>query len=130
MWWDDDAVGYVDQRALPGEIVRARAATVDAVVAAIATLSVRGAPCIGVFGAYGIALARRLHPDDGAFAAAAQRIRAARPTAVNLAWAVDRVLAAEPDAYLAAATAIHERTRASDAALARAGAVLMPARGP
>jgi methylthioribose-1-phosphate isomerase len=129
VWWDGDAVGYVDQRALPGEIVRTRAATVDAVVDAIATLSVRGAPCIGVFGAYGVALARRLHPDDDAFEAAAQRIRAARPTAVNLAWAVDRVLATDPGDYLAAALAIHEQTRASDAMLARAGAALMPTSG-
>ena len=93
VWWEGDGIGYIDQRKLPGETVRARASGVDEVVAAIATLAVRGAPCIGIFGAYGVALARQLSESDADFAAAAQRIRAARPTAVNLAWAVDRVLA-------------------------------------
>jgi methylthioribose-1-phosphate isomerase len=126
VWWEGSAVGYIDQRRLPGELVRARAASVDEIVAAIATLAVRGAPCIGVFGAYGVALARELHPDDGAFAAAAARIRAARPTAVNLAWAVDRVLAAQPREYLSEARGIHDEQRAVDRAIAENGAALLP----
>jgi methylthioribose-1-phosphate isomerase len=127
VWWDGDAVGYVDQRLLPQALVRERAAGIDGVVEAIATLAVRGAPCIGAFGAYGVALAHVLFPDDpAAFAAAAARIREARPTAVNLAWAVDRVLAAEGGAYLDEALAIHAEQRAVDRALCEFGAALMP----
>jgi methylthioribose-1-phosphate isomerase len=130
VWWDDGdggAVGYIDQRALPRELLRPRAASVADVVEAIATLAVRGAPAIGVFAAYGIALARTLSADDAAFAAAAARIRVARPTAVNLAWAVDRMLAA--GATLAEARAIHAEQRAVDRAIGRHGAEVMPARG-
>ncbi|HEY1653875.1 MAG TPA: S-methyl-5-thioribose-1-phosphate isomerase [Candidatus Tumulicola sp.] len=93
--WDGDAVVYLDQRLLPHEMRYERACTVDEIVDAIATLAVRGAPCIGVFAGFGIALLRRTIGDDAEFAGAAQRVRAARPTAVNLAWAVDRVLVAE-----------------------------------
>jgi methylthioribose-1-phosphate isomerase len=128
VWWDGDAVGYIDQRRLPHELVRERAEDVARVVDAIATLAVRGAPCIGVFAAYGVALARALYRDDALFAAAAAQIRAARPTAVNLAWAVDRVLASD-EAPLAEATAIHDEQRAVDRAMGEHGAALMPDAG-
>ena len=132
VWWSPaDAgpgVGYVDQRAIPRELLRARATTIDAVVATIATLAVRGAPAIGIFGAYGVALARELHAGDAAYRAAAARIRAARPTAVNLAWAVDRVLASDLPP-LDEARAIHEDQRAVDRAIGEHGAALMPDRG-
>ena len=135
VWWipaadgRPAAVGYVDQRAIPREIRRERAERVEEVVAAIATLAVRGAPAIGIFGAYGVALARELHAgDDAAFAAAAARIRVARPTAVNLAWAVDRVLAAS-GSPLDEARAIHDEQRAVDRAIGRHGAPLLPDTG-
>ncbi len=128
IWWDGDAIGYVDQRALPHDLVRLRAQTVDDVVEAIATLAVRGAPCIGIFGAYGVALARALHANDDEFAGAVRRIRAARPTAVNLAWAVDRVMAA-PSSHLEEARAMHAEQRAVDLAIAERGAALLPERG-
>jgi methylthioribose-1-phosphate isomerase len=127
--WEGDAIVYVDQRRLPLALVRVRATAVDDVVEAIATLAVRGAPCIGVFGAYGVALARRLHPSDDAFRAAVSRIRAARPTAVNLAWAVDRALAAAAGDHLSEARAIHEEQRAVDRAIGERGAALLPERG-
>ncbi len=134
VWWEAQdgrpaAVGYVDQRRLPHESVHARAETVDEIVATIAGLGVRGAPAIGIFGAYGVALARSLHAEADAFASAADRIRAARPTAVNLAWAVDRVLAAGPEGLLAEALAIHAEQRAVDRAIGEHGAELMPAAG-
>lgn len=135
VWWSDGTVdertgiGYVDQRALPHELRREYATTVDGVVEAIATLAVRGAPAIGVFGAYGIALAHRIHGSGEAFDAAAQRIRSARPTAVNLAWAVDRVLSAEPPEYLVLAKRIHDEQRAVDRAIGTHGAAVMPAEG-
>jgi methylthioribose-1-phosphate isomerase len=135
VWWapagDDGGrpgVGFVDQRAIPRELLRERAVTIDEVVNTIATLAVRGAPAIGIFGAYGVALARELHAEEHAYRAAAARIRAARPTAVNLAWAVDRVLASDR-APLDEARAIHAEQRAVDRAIGEHGAPLMPDRG-
>lgn len=128
MWYDGDAVGYLDQRALPQTVVRERARSVDDVVEAIRSLAVRGAPAIGIFGAYGVALAAQLHA-DGAFDAAVQRIRAARPTAVNLAYAVDRVLARTDGDYLAEANAIHAEQRDVDARIGHFGAELLPRKG-
>ena len=66
--------------------------------------------------------------DDAAFASAAARIRAARPTAVNLAWAVDRVLGAAQSEHLSEARAIHAEQRAVDRAIAEFGAALLPNR--
>ena len=128
VWFDGEAVGYVDQRELPRRVARERATSVDDVVMAIQTLAVRGAPAIGIFGAYGVALAARLHEGD-AFRAAALRIRAARPTAVNLAWAVDRVLARTDGAYLDEAQAIHAEQRDIDARIAAHGIPLFPQAG-
>ena len=122
--WEGNAVGYVDQRMLPHEVRRERATTVEQIEEAIQTLAVRGAPCIGIFGAYGVALFRALIADDGAFHAAAKRVRDARPTAVNLAWAVDRVLGSAD--FLAEAQAIHREQIAMDAAIADAGLDLIP----
>lgn len=122
--WDGNAVRYLDQRRLPHEERYERAQTVEEIEAAIRSLAVRGAPCIGVFGAYGVALLRQRISDDARFREEAQRIRSARPTAVNLAWAVDRVLAAG-DA-LTEARAIHEEQIAIDAAIAENGLELVP----
>jgi methylthioribose-1-phosphate isomerase len=128
VWYDGDAVGYLDQRALPQRIARERASSVDEVVDAIRTLAVRGAPAIGIFGAYSIALAAQLH-SGAAFDAAAQRIREARPTAVNLGYAVDRVLARADRDYLAEANAIHAEQRDVDARIGRFGAEVLPRKG-
>ncbi len=119
-----DAVEYIDQRMLPHETLLRRASTVDQMEDAIKTLAVRGAPCIGVFGAYGVALLRNTIPDDNAFEAAATRIRNARPTAVNLAWAVDRVLSA-PD-MVGEAESIHREQRDIDARIGQAAIELFP----
>ena len=122
--WDGDAVRYIDQRLLPHEARYERARTVDDIVGAIKSLAVRGAPCIGVFGAYGVALLRGTIENEAAFAEAAERVRGARPTAVNLAWAVDRVLAA--DDPLREAKTIHDEQIAVDAAIAQNGLELIP----
>ncbi len=130
VWDDGDAVGFLDQRALPRAVSRERATTVDAVVDAIRTLAVRGAPAIGIFGAYGVALAARIHSGDrDGYRAAAAKIRAARPTAVNLAWAVDRVLAAAPGEELAEASRIHDEQRDVDRLIGEASVGLFPASG-
>jgi methylthioribose-1-phosphate isomerase len=122
--FDGEALTYIDQRLIPHEVARKRAHTVDEIEAAIKTLAVRGAPAIGVFGAYGVALLRRTIERDDEFRAAAQRVRDARPTAVNLAWAVDRVLAAAD--MMAEASAIHREQFAIDRAIADAGLDLIP----
>jgi methylthioribose-1-phosphate isomerase len=130
VWDDGDAVGFLDQRALPRDVVRKRASTVADVVDAIRTLAVRGAPAIGIFGAYGVALASRLHAGDrAAYERAAAEIRAARPTAVNLAWAVDRVLAAAPGTELDEARRIHDEQRDVDRRIAEASIGLFPVSG-
>lgn len=116
--WAQDAVEFIDQRLLPDEVRTCRARSVDELVAAIATLAVRGAPAIGIFGAYGVALLRATITDDAAFHAAAARVREARPTAVNLAWAVDRVLAASDP--LAEAQAVHREQKEIDGRIAAA----------
>ena len=122
--FDGAALTYVDQRRLPHAVERKRAATVDEIEEAIKTLAVRGAPAIGVFGAYGVAMLRDAIENDEEFHRAAQRIRDARPTAVNLAWAVDRVLAA--DDMRAEARTIHREQIAIDIAIADAGLDLIP----
>ena len=124
--FDGDALTYVDQRLIPHTVERRRARTVDEIEDAIKTLAVRGAPAIGIFGAYGVAMLRDLIASDEEFAAAARRVRDARPTAVNLAWAVDRVLAAGD--MRAEAEAIHREQIAIDAAIANAGLDLIPKR--
>ena len=112
--WDGDAVAYLDCSAYSRErFATNRARTVEELEAAIGSLAVRGAPCIGVFAAYGIAALRQGIAGDEEFFAAAQRVRRSRPTAVNLAWAVDRVLAAADP--LAEARAIHEEQIEIDA---------------
>ncbi len=128
VWFDGDAVGYVDQRNLPLAVERKRATNIDDIVATIASLGVRGAPAIGIFGAYGVALAAQLHAGPE-FDAAAGRIRGARPTAVNLAWAVDRVLARPDRDYLAEARDIHAEQREIDRRIGRAGSELLPQAG-
>jgi methylthioribose-1-phosphate isomerase len=97
--WRDGAVRIIDQRFLPRELVWRDCREVEDLALAIETLAVRGAPAIGVAAAYGVALgALRAHergadPAAGA-RAAAERLRRTRPTAVNLFYALDRMLAA------------------------------------
>jgi methylthioribose-1-phosphate isomerase len=107
MTWADGALLAIDQRALPRELSWLRITTVDEVIDAIKTLAIRGAPALGVAGAFGVALAAYAHAGDAEKATLeAERIASARPTAVNLAWGVRRALAtlpAGPDAVLAEA---------------------------
>ncbi|MGW4124694.1 S-methyl-5-thioribose-1-phosphate isomerase [Nocardia sp. NPDC004711] len=100
--WADGALVTIDQRALPHEVRELRITTVDEVIDAIKTLAVRGAPAIGVCGAFGVVIAARAATTDGVVDAGrveaeAARIADARPTAVNLAWGVQRTLAKLPE---------------------------------
>ena len=62
--WVDGAIEIIDQTVLPAELKILRLHTVDELVAAIQSLAVRGAPALGVAGAFGVALAARVHADD------------------------------------------------------------------
>ena len=130
--WAGDHLLAVDQTLLPGDLRVVELRTVDDVIDAIRRLAVRGAPAIGVAGALGVALAavhaRTSGDGDDAVRRDAARIRAARPTAVNLAWGVDRVLArlAEgTDAVVAEAVAVLEEDVVTNRALAQRGADLV-----
>ncbi len=92
--WDHTALLLLDQRLLPGRVAWVRCSTPEEVASAIGSLVVRGAPAIGVAAAYGMVTGARLDAEDVALEAAARRLISARPTAVNLAWAVERVLEA------------------------------------
>src|SRR6478672_8013645 len=90
----DGAVEMLDQTRLPGEEATLVCRTWPEVVDAIRRLAIRGAPASGIAGAMGVALAARSAGDDldaarAEVAAAAAGLRTSRPTAVNLAWAVD-----------------------------------------
>jgi methylthioribose-1-phosphate isomerase len=88
------AVEIIDQTRLPHVVETRRLCTLDDAVRAIADMWVRGAPLIGVTAAYGLAIALRADASDEGLADAGARLGAARPTAVNLRWALERVAAA------------------------------------
>src|SRR5262249_19047962 len=85
---EDDRVVFLDQRKLPGEEVDVWGRSAAEVADAIRTMVVRGAPAIGIAAAYGIALAAARGED---LEQADVILRASRPTAVNLAWALDEM---------------------------------------
>jgi methylthioribose-1-phosphate isomerase len=128
--WQRGRVRLLDQRALPERVCYVTCATVGEVVDAIRTLVVRGAPALGVTGAYGVALAAFADPRARALRRAAAQLAAARPTAVNLAWGVDQALAAAEtggaNAALARAEAIAAEDVAANRALGRHGVALVP----
>ncbi|MCC5949909.1 MAG: S-methyl-5-thioribose-1-phosphate isomerase [Nitriliruptoraceae bacterium] len=127
--WEGDHVRLIDQTRLPGELVMLDIDEVDPLVDAIARLAVRGAPALGAAGALGVVVALRQAEregwDDATRDAAITRVRDARPTAINLAWGVDRVLAQLPhgtEAVLADALALIREDEEANRALGRAGA--------
>ena len=140
--WTGDALELLDQRHLPFEVGYATCRGSDAVAAAIHALTVRGAPAIGIAAAWGVVLAARaVEAGDGAAALhalqpALERLNAARPTAVNLAWALARmrgVLAGAGagwrDALEREARAIEAEDLAANRRMGAAGAALI-APGP
>jgi methylthioribose-1-phosphate isomerase len=86
---DGWSVEIIDQTLLPHEFAIARLCQLDDVVEAIQTMRVRGAPLIGVTAAYGLCLQVRRDASDAAIESACKTLRATRPTAVNLGWALD-----------------------------------------
>ena len=88
------SVGIIDQRTLPHEFVTRDLRTLADAVQAIKTMQVRGAPLIGVTAAYGVWLALRADASDDALTSAYAALFRARPTAINLKWALDEMSAA------------------------------------
>ena len=141
--WMGDAGGHLellDQTRLPLKQKWLACQNVDLLIGAIKRLSVRGAPAIGIAGAYGVVLAageaaRQRLSSAAAKAhllARAEQLAEARPTAVNLRWAVERVLTAggpeySPETLLAEARAIHEEDRRLCLAIGTHGAAILPA---
>ncbi len=97
--WERGAVKMIDQRALPWKLEHIYLHTVEAVAESIRNMTVRGAPAIGASAAFGMALAAQTSAAAtvdglvGDLRRAGDLLKASRPTAVNLAWAVDRLLA-------------------------------------
>jgi methylthioribose-1-phosphate isomerase len=87
-----DAAIVIDQRLLPHRLHFEALRSAQQVHTAIREMWVRGAPLIGATAAYGLALQMRQDAADGALESTADRLRLARPTAVNLAWAINRML--------------------------------------
>jgi methylthioribose-1-phosphate isomerase len=96
-WLDSGRLRILDQRALPSKTVYVDCSTVEQVAEAIESMSVRGAPAIGVAAAYGVVIAALTSASDsfdglsGDLMTAETMLRATRPTAVNLGWALDRM---------------------------------------
>jgi methylthioribose-1-phosphate isomerase len=90
---DDGAVEIIDQTRLPHEFVTLRLENMRDAEHAIRSMQVRGAPLIGVTAAYGVALSMQHHASDAALQATCDMLARARPTAVNLHWAVERMRA-------------------------------------
>ena len=120
--WRDGVLELLDQRRLPAEEAWLRCSEPGQVADAIRTLAVRGAPAIGIAAAYGLALAAVRGED---LDEAARLLGDTRPTAVNLRWALDRVLASEDP--LAEAQAIFREQLEADRRMGELGAELFAA---
>jgi methylthioribose-1-phosphate isomerase len=96
IWVEPDgwSVGVIDQTALPHRFATARLVTLDAAAHAIRAMVIRGAPLIGATAAYGVCLALRADASDEALDRAYATLLATRPTAINLKWALDEMMAA------------------------------------
>jgi methylthioribose-1-phosphate isomerase len=143
LWWDAAGGGitYVEQTLLPTEYTLITCTTVDRLAVAIRRLEIRGAPALGVAGGYGVALAARTSTATSfvkfitEVRKDADMLKGTRPTAINLAWGIDRVMekiSAEKSVATAKAVALAEAEliAAEDTACCHAigdhGASLLP----
>jgi methylthioribose-1-phosphate isomerase len=96
IWVESDGatVGIIDQTLLPHRFATTRLAALDDAARAIKTMQVRGAPLIGAAAAYGVWLALRADASDEGLERAYATLLATRPTAINLKWALDEMMAA------------------------------------
>jgi methylthioribose-1-phosphate isomerase len=95
IWLEPDgwSVGIIDQTALPHRFVTARLTTLEETAHAIRAMRIRGAPLIGATAAYGMCLALRADASDESLERAYATLIATRPTAINLKWALDEMIA-------------------------------------
>jgi methylthioribose-1-phosphate isomerase len=117
IWLEPDgwSVGIIDQTELPHRFTTLRVATLQDMARAITTMQVRGAPLIGAAAAYGLCLALRDDTSDEALERAYAVLHATRPTAINLKWALDEIVAAVRNQPREARVAVAYR-RAADIA--------------
>jgi methylthioribose-1-phosphate isomerase len=145
--WTEQGVVMVDQRRLPGEVIRNTYTDYRDVAAAITDMVIRGAPAIGVAAAMGFALgverskAKNVEELRAEVATISETLARTRPTAVDLFWAIERMqkrfneLAASGDLetlkreMVAEARLVHAEKWATDEAIGRLGAALLPAEG-
>jgi len=131
--WDGQCLSLLDQRLLPAQRIYVECTRAVEVAAAIRDMVVRGAPAIGIAAAYGVALAVREHESlsgttrRAALDAELEVLAAARPTAVNLGWALKRLRpllerGAGFEEVAAAAEGLHDEDVAANRTLARLGA--------
>ncbi len=124
LWWEDDKVKMIDQRQLPARLVIAEFSDYREVARAVTEMYVRGAPAIGAAAGFALALAAvrsEATTREGLLKdleQAAEVVRAARPTAANLFWAVNRVLRRAADPRLASAQDVREAVVAEAQAIA------------
>ena len=127
--WAKDHLRMLDQRVLPQELRYLDCRTPGDVAEGIHSMAVRGAPAIGIAAAYGLVLAVR--EDKISFDRAFETLAASRPTAVNLRWALERMLSVwthQPDVevLLTEAQKIHEEDLAQNLKMGELGAALIP----
>jgi methylthioribose-1-phosphate isomerase len=121
--WRGDALELLNQLLLPNKVEYVRCNTSHEVAESIRSMVVRGAPAIGVAAAFGMALAKMRHDD---LHVAATELKQSRPTAVNLAWAVDRMLRA--NGAVSEAEAIFREDVEANHRIGRFGSELLGAR--
>lgn len=144
VYWSDDRLHLIDQTLLPAECRVLEIERWEDVVTAIKEMRVRGAPALGVTAAYALSMAARDIRASGReefmslLRSASETIVAARPTAVNIAWAVDRLMAVVkasedmrgvPSRLLQEAHRLQRDDEAANRALGAHGAALMPSEG-
>jgi methylthioribose-1-phosphate isomerase len=127
--WAKDHLRMLDQRVLPHDVRYLDCRTAGDVAEGIHSMAVRGAPAIGIAAAYGLVLA--VQANTGAFDRAFEVLAASRPTAVNLRWALERMLGvwthtSNVAALLAEAIKIHDEDLAQNLKMGELGAALMP----
>ncbi len=137
VWLEPDgwSVGVIDQTALPHRLVTARLTTLAEAAHAIRAMVIRGAPLIGATAAYGVALAIREDASDEALERAYVTLLATRPTAINLKWALNEMMAVvrnrpraeRPAAAYRRAAEISEEDIAINAGIGRSGLPLIEA---
>ena len=92
IWFENDIVKIIDQTKLPHQFIIKDLKTVKDAINAIKTMEVRGAPLIGATAAYGLVLAIIENKDQSFLKKSADNLISSRPTAINLKWAVDRMM--------------------------------------